>query len=78
MVAAIKNLNMENPRRFGSVEGVENLQRRLSMFMAPVYPRAFQASQDPRRRRELRDALQRGVFVSGYPEQPSGEGVEVT
>jgi hypothetical protein len=80
MVAAIKiYLNMENPGALVSTGEVENLQRRLSVFMAPLYPRAFARTQDPRRQRDHARCTSAGLFcVPGHPNQPSAEGVEMT
>lgn len=80
MVAAIKiYLNMENPPRLGKPGGVENLYRRLSVFMAPLYPWAFQATQDPRRLRDHSRRTSAGFFrVPAHHDHPSAEGVEMT
>ncbi len=80
MVAAIKiYLNMENPPRLGKPGGVENLNRRSSVFMAPLYPRAFARTQDPRRQRDHSRSTSAGFFcVSTRLDQPSAEGVEMT
>jgi hypothetical protein len=79
-VAAIKiYLNIENPQRLSNAGGVENLTRRLSVFMAPLYPWAFQATQDPRRLRDHSRCTSAGHFrVPVHPDQPSAEGVEMT
>jgi hypothetical protein len=80
MVTAIKiYLNMEIPQRLSNAGGVENLQRRLSVFMAPLYPWAFQATQDPRRLRDHSRCTSAGLFAfPGTSISPSVEGVEMT
>lgn len=63
-VATIKiYLNMKNPPRLGKPGGVENLARRLSVFMAPLYPWASARTQDPRRHRDVSRCTSAGFSV---------------
>ncbi|GHA46093.1 hypothetical protein GCM10010329_80920 [Streptomyces spiroverticillatus] len=77
-VAAIKNQKVRYPRRLGSAEGLENLVRRLSVFHGTTLPVGLPRHTDPRRLVIVAMDASGAFSFSGYPGQPSGEGVEVT